>query len=435
MQKIHSTLITGLALLVLLPACNKGAKEAGHEAALPPAISAAMVTVQASRQTGYTELTGSVAGAQSVSLSTKLMSQITQLNVEVGQRVSAGEVLVRIDDSDILAMRNEAAAYRAEAAAALAEVETVVAQGRAGKAQAEAAVAQAEAGVEDARRDLERITRLVEEDTLPRVQKEKAELGLRMAEENLSKAHSAVSQAEAAIEQARSKTPQVEAKKLQASAKDQQAAAMQEYSVLRAPFDGVVTRKNFEPGQLAIPGQPILSIDALGGFKVLLGIPEHLAGGLKLGDSLAVMLEEGGGIGRELGGTLSVLGAAADPASHLVSAEVSLEQAQGLRSGQFARVRIPSGERSMLLVPVAAVQQEGELNYVWRVSAAGIVSRASIETGEQQDGQLEVLRGLSSGDRVLSEVPPGIYSGARIAGAETGDGAAAGTQHSEGGQP
>jgi RND family efflux transporter MFP subunit len=204
---------------------------------------------------------------------------------------------------------------------------------------------------------------------------------------------------------------------MQSAAKDQQAAALQDYYILKAPFDGVITKKHFEPGQLAIPGQPIVSIDALGGFKVQLGIPENLAGGLTPGDSLEVLVEDGVGIARELTGSLIVLGAAADPASHLVSAELSLADVEGLRSGQFVRVRVPSGEREVLLVPVTAIERDGELNYVWRVSAAGSATRANVETGERQGELLEVLRGLSAGDIVLTELPPGLYSGVKIAGA------------------
>lgn len=421
-------------VLTVLASCNRK-PELHQNTARPAALSALTAQVLQQTQPGYVELTGSLAGAKSVSLSTKLMSQITLLEVEVGERVNLGDVLARIDDSDIQAMRNEAAAFRAEAAAALAEVDTVVAQGRAGKAQAEAAVSQAQAAVEDARRDLERITRLVDEDTLPRVQKEKAELGVKMAEENLSKAQSAVDQAEAAIQQARARTPQVEAKQLQASAKDQQAAALQDYSVLKAPFDGVVTRKFFEAGQLAIPGQPILSLDALGGYKVVLGVPENLAGGLGLGDSLEVTVEESEGIGRSLQGSVAVLGAAADPATHLVTCELQLESAEGLRSGQFVRVKVPSGERMMLLVPARAVQHEGELSYVWRVSAAGAASRAPVELGSPQGDMFEVLRGLGAGDTVLLEIPAGIYAGAQISGAGQPAESAADTQLNDGTEP
>lgn len=404
----------GLLLLVLLAgSCQRhaGTKAQPSE---PPPLQASVLTLQPQKSAGYVELTGTVAGAQSVSLSTKLMSQITELSVVEGQKVTAGQLLARIDDSDIVAMRNEAAAYRAEAAAAQAEVETVVAQGRAGKAQAEAAVAQAEAALTDARHEVERVTRLVEADTLPRVQKEKAELGLKVAEENVNKAHSGVEQADAAIKQAEARRPQVAAKEQQASAKDQQAAALQGYATLKAPFDGVITHKYFEAGQLSIPGQPILTIDSQSGFKVKLGIPEELAAGLQPGAAVSVLLDKAG-VESEVPATLKVLGASADPASHLVSAELALEPAAGLLSGQFVRVRIPSGKSEKLLLPESAILREGESAFVWRLAAGELASRVPVELGESSAGQVEVLRGLSAGDRVLDSPPLGIYPGARIA--------------------
>ena len=121
------------ALLLLAAACNKG----GGEGVERQSFNVPVATVAQTIAPGYTEVTGTVTGTTAVPVATKLFSAITYMGFEEGDRVNKGDVLVRIDDSDIQAMRNEAAAYRAEAAAALAEVETVVAQGEAGKALAE----------------------------------------------------------------------------------------------------------------------------------------------------------------------------------------------------------------------------------------------------------------------------------------------------------
>jgi multidrug efflux pump subunit AcrA (membrane-fusion protein) len=148
--------------------------------------------VKAVTEPGYAEVTGAVVGDSAVPIATKLFSAITYMGFEEGDPMRKGDVLARIDDNDIQAMRSEAAAYRAEAAGALAEVETVVAQGRAGKAQAEAALAQAEASHSDAVKDFERAERLAAEDSIPRVQRDKAELGVEIAKQGVEQARSAV---------------------------------------------------------------------------------------------------------------------------------------------------------------------------------------------------------------------------------------------------
>lgn len=393
-----------------------------RKSAAPPAEPAVQsfnvptLTVQEQKGQGYVELTGTVTGETSVALSTKLMSEITLLKVEEGERVKAGQVLAQIDDADIKAMRSEAAAYRAEATAALSEVQAVVAQGEAGKAQAQAAVKQAQAAYDDARRDFERAERLAQEDSIPRAQRDKAELGMKVAQENLNRAKSAVAQADAAIAQAKSKTPQIEAKQQQAAAKDTQAAALQSYASLVAPFDGVVTKKFFKQGQLAIPGQPILMVEDVRGFRAQLAVPDNLLSSLTQGQKLEVVLERADGVQTATSGRIVVLGAAADPASHTVKVELALAPTPGLFSGRFARVRLPAGEKTTLAVPESAILREGDVTYVWRVSPNGVLAQVPVEIGPAREGQVPVVRGLSVNDVIVAKPLPELFAGARVAG-------------------
>lgn len=408
-------LLIGIAALLMAGtgACRKATVPAAAPAV--PSFNVQTLVVKEQKGQGYVELTGTVIGETSVALSTKLMSEITLLKVDEGERVKAGQVLARIDDADIKAMRSEAAAYRAEAAAALGEVQTVVAQGEAGKAQAQAGVKQAQAAYDDAKRDFERADRLAQEDSIPRAQRDKAELGMKVAEENLNRAKSSVQQADAAIAQAKSKTPQIEAKQQQAAAKDTQAAALQSYATLLAPFDGVVTKKFFEQGQLAIPGQPVLMVEDVRSFRVKLAVPDNLLPTLKLGQQIAVLLEGADGAQTNAMGKIIVLGAAADPASHTVKVELALKPSAGLFSGRFARVRLPAGEKTTLAVPSSAVQREGDVTYVWRVSPSGIIAQAPVETGPARDGQVPVVRGLSADDVIVVAPTLELFAGARVA--------------------
>jgi len=412
----HRTLTAvglAVAMLGLAASCNKS----GGQAVQRETFSLPLATVTQTTEPGYTEVTGTVTGTTAVPIATKLFSAITYMGFEEGDRVHKGDVLVRIDDSDIQAMRNEAAAYRAEAAAALSEVETVVAQGEAGLAQAQAALAQAQAARDDAQADFERAGRLAAEDTIPRVHRDKAELGLKVAEENVARAEGAVAQAEAMIAQAEAKRPQVAAKDQQAAAKDQQAASYQKYATLTAPFDGVITRKMAETGQMANPGYPLYMVEDDSAYRVELAVAESLVGFINLGEQVEVILEDAAGGETRTIGTVDVIGAAANPGTHNVRVELALDSAAGLFSGRFVRARIPSGERSRLWVPASAVFYEGDQAFVWRVSPEGVIGRAPVELGAAQDGRLPLIRGLSDGDRLVAEPQPGLYAGALVAGA------------------
>ena len=416
MSKRHLITITIAALALMLAAagCNKDSGKDGLER---HSFQAAIATVNMQQETGYTEVTGTVTGTTAVPIATKLFSAITYMGFEEGDRIQAGDVLARIDDADIAAMRNEAAAYRAEAAAALAEVETVVAQGQAGKAQAEAALSQAKAARDDARVDLERAERLAAEDSIPRVHRDKAELGLKIAEENVARAEGAVAQAEAMIAQAEAKRPQVRAKDQQAAAKDQQAASYQKYATLVAPFDGVVTRKMGEVGQMASPGYPIYMVEDDSSFRVELNVAENLAPLLNYDDRVDVIIGDSLGGTTVIDGWVDVIGAAANPGTHTVKVELRLDDTAGLFSGRFVRVRVPAGEQQQMRIPAGAVFFEGEQAFVWRVSDSGVINRTALEIGAGRDGYYPVIRGLSDGDRIISDPSPEMFSGARVDGA------------------
>jgi len=410
-SKATACILCCLSLLVLT-ACNKHG--AASTATTPPILNVQTVVVQEAKEPSCVELTGSITGEKTVALATKLISEITYLEVEVGERIIAGQVLARIDDADIQAMRNEAAAYRAEAAAAMGEVQTVIAQSESVKAQSEAGLSQAQAVYDDAKHDFERAERLAQEDTIPRAQRDKAELGMKVAEENLSRAKSAVKQAEAGIAQAESKTPQIEAKQQQAAAKDAQVAAMQEYATIVAPFDGVVTKKFFEQGQLSLPGQPLLVVEDVQSFRVHVTVPSRIALLLKLGDTFDVILDAASGQQVKVQGELAVLGAAADPASHTVKAELKLAPCTGVFSGQFARVLIPAGEKIAISIPENAVIHDRDMTYVWRVSVSGVLAQCPVDTSTAQDGMVTVLHGLSDGNCIVIKPSPELYAGAPV---------------------
>jgi multidrug efflux pump subunit AcrA (membrane-fusion protein) len=342
-------------------------------------------------------------------------------------------VLATLDDSDIVAMRAEAAAYRAQAQAALGEAAAAQGQAAAGVTQAESRLAQAQAGLADAQRDAARAQVLFDSDVIPRAQLDKAQLGVQTATENVAQARAGIDQARAGVAQAQSRTPQVKAQEQQADAKDAQAAALQGYAVLRAPFDGVVTHKYFQQGELSVPGQPILVLDQTGARRVRLALPADLAAQVKLGDSVDVAVDAPRGASQTYPARLVVLSAAADPASRTVAAEAELpaDSPAVLLDGQFVRVHVPApaAPQTRLLIPAAAVVSEGELSYVWRVSAAGTLAQAPVEVGAAAGAQVAVVRGLSAGDRIVTDPAPELYAGARVDAA-----AAAPAQQPEAGQ-
>jgi multidrug efflux pump subunit AcrA (membrane-fusion protein) len=408
-----------LSLAILLSAgCNKAEDEPGGPAVETFDLSVA--AAQLHEVPGTLELSGTVEGRHVIPIATKLMGTVTFMGYEEGQRVGAGDVLARIDDGEIQAMRAEAAAYRAEAVAAQSEVQAAVAQGDAARDEAEAALAQAEAALDEARKDAERARRLADEETIPRVDADKAELALKVAEENVSRAASGVNQAEAGIAQAEARLPQIDAKIQQAAAKDSQAKEMQDYATLTAPFAGVVTSRLAEPGQLAAPGQPLYMFADDSSFRVIVNVAENLSRSLHVGQQLGVTLEDPAGTedAEVVTGEIASISAAADPRAHTIRVEIALPAQDGVFAGRFVRVEVPSGSRQEITIPEGALVREGEVTFVWRVSPGGTVTRIPVEVSGIAGGRATIARGLADGDRVVSAPDSALFPGAKVAGGE-----------------
>jgi RND family efflux transporter MFP subunit len=187
-----------------------------------------------------------------------------------------------------------------------------------------------------------------------------------------------------------------------------EAEVMLGYATIRAPFDGVITRKFANAGDLASPGLPLLDIEGFTGFEVEAGVPDSLAAGLAIGTPVAVEIPA---LGASFAGTLSELSSAADPNSHTVAAKVAVPGNAAVHSGQFARIQVPGAPVRFLLAPESAV---GALGQMERIFVAGDDNRAVlrlVKTGARRGGRVEILAGLDDGERVLLAPPTGLREG------------------------
>lgn len=192
-----------------------------------------------------------------------------------------------------------------------------------------------------------------------------------------------------------------------ASAVEAEAKTMLGYTEMLAPFDGVITRKLADVGDLAMPGKPVLQIENPDTLRFEADVPEALIGNVKLGDRLAVQIAT---LTNELAGVVAELAPAADPNSRTSQVKLDLPSVSGLRSGQFGRVAVPVGEVSELRVPVSAVVQRGQMELVFVVSA-GHAQLRLVKTGRTVAGEVEIVSGLDSGEQVVVESLAGLADG------------------------
>jgi RND family efflux transporter MFP subunit len=185
---------------------------------------------------------------------------------------------------------------------------------------------------------------------------------------------------------------------------------------VQAPFDGTVTRKFLDTGDLASPGRVLFSIEDSSLLRLEIHVAESLASRVSLGDTFRVRVE---GAAADLKGKVGEISPAADPGSRTFSVKLELEKDQALRAGQFGRAYMPRAQRLALRVPEAAMIQRGQMDYVF-VADEG-VARLRIVRALDGSGQAagegtprEILAGIEDGETLVLSPPPGLRDGQAV---------------------
>jgi RND family efflux transporter MFP subunit len=173
-----------------------------------------------------------------------------------------------------------------------------------------------------------------------------------------------------------------------------EAETMMSYAKVTAPFDGVVTRKLADVGDLAMPGKPLLEIEAPTSLRFEADLPEAILDRVKLGAKMPVRLT------KVIEGTVSEISPVADPVSRTFNVKLDLPPTEGLRTGQFGRVSVPVAEVKLLLVPQSAVLKRGQMELVF-VAKDGQAALRLVKTGKGLEDRVEVLSGLEEGEQII----------------------------------
>jgi multidrug efflux system membrane fusion protein len=305
-----------------------------------PVAPEATFTVQAEQLTATRPVEGTVAARHRTEITTRMMARITSLPVEVGTRVSAGQVLVRLGTEDIAANR----------------------------AKAEAAVIASQAAADEARRHAARMDTLFAQDVVAQAQRDQARLGLAQAESQLALANATLREVETAAS----------------------------YSTIQAPFAGAVVARYADPGDVAAPGMPILVVEDNEPRDAVLSVPADLAAGLRRGMTLRVTTVDG----RTAQAPIRAISGGADPMTRTV--EVRAELPADWPTGVSATGLVPAGTFDGVAIPSSAVIRRGQLTGVKVLTEDGVAVRW-IRLGRtlDNDQRVQVLSGLEPGDRIV----------------------------------
>lgn len=377
---IKKFLLSGL-ILTLLAGCG-GAPERETVPGKKETISARTVAVQEVDWPITYEAVGTVRATTSTVVAAKVMGYAQEVSCRVGDQVRAGQVLVRLDARDLeISLRG--------ARAALDEA-------RDAATEAQDAIASAKANLDLAEVTFTRMQELYEKKSISRQEFDEAAARLQTAQ--------------AAHQMARSRGSQIEARIRQAEEGVAAAEVVQGYARITAPFDGVVTARQVEPGTLAAPGMPLLTIERGGAFRLEAAVAESYLPRIRTGQAVTVILEA---VDKTLTAKVTEVVPAMDEATRSFTVKIDLPAMPEIRSGLFGRALFDLGARRVLAVPAGAVVERGQLQSVFVVENGAVANRL-VTLGASRQENREVLSGLAIGERVVCPVPPGIEDGARL---------------------
>lgn len=375
--------LAALTIASLTAGCGGGHEVQPAEHAAPVAVTAASSAIRDRSDTF--EAGGVVRGQTSATLSSRVMANVGEVLVQPGSRVRTGQVMIRLDDRGVSAAAREASARSVAAERAIES-----ARGEQEAADAALALARATHG---------RISALADRKSATPQELDQAVAALHAAEARVARSRAGMSEAQANLEGVR--------------AGSDAAVVMMSYSTIVAPFDGLVTEKLVDPGNMVAPGTPLLRMEDTRAFKLEVRIDESRGARLAPNASVPVVVDgQNGPI--TLSGRIAEVARAVDADTRTLLVTIGLPAStSGLTAGMFARATFPGSTRRLLTVPDGAVVRTGQLTSVFVVDGDRARLRF-VSVGRSADGATEILAGLSEGESVVIAPPPNVRDGTRV---------------------
>ena len=284
---------------------------------------------------------GTVQAQHETTIGSQILARVVDIQLRAGQPVRQGDLLVRLDATDLQAHLEQA---ESAAAAAMAEYDQrVTDEGRLGP--------------------------LVKTNAVSKSDYDRAVTALKSAQANLTRANHAISEARAVLS----------------------------YATIRAPIDGIVVDKKVDIGDTVSPGQALLSLYDPTRLQLVANVRDSLARRLTLGQPISIHLDA---VEKTYVGKVSEIVPDSQSASRTFQVKVTGSFPPTLYTGMFGRIFIPLDDQALLLIPRSAISPVGQLELV-NVLDGGVERRRAVRTGQSVGTDCEVLSGLRAGEKVI----------------------------------
>lgn len=347
-----------LALSILITGCGSKIEQGKAKMQRPEVTGVFTKKVSLTNIPDYYYTTGTVKAEDTSLVAPRVMGRVEKIYVKEGDSVKKGDILLELHSP---------------------EIEAKVKAAREAVAEAEKAIGMAEKEKALAEKTYKRFLALFEGKAISeqefdqiRTKRDLASLGYEMALNRLERAKAGLEEAE----------------------------SYRGFTRLTSPVNGIVAEKKIDIGSMASPGMPVFVIERQN-YIVEASVNEELIGKIMKGTEVSLEFPS---LKVKSTGRVKEVIRLVDPQSRSYRIKISPEYAiPHLRGGLFCRVRIPVGRRSLLLVPEKAVIKRGQLRGVYTVNKEGLISLRYIKTGREHPEGVEVLSGLTPGERVVVE--------------------------------
>ncbi|MEZ4786875.1 MAG: efflux RND transporter periplasmic adaptor subunit [Flavobacterium haoranii] len=343
----------------LLISCGGDKRE---EVATLPAISVKVAGISAADASPYVSASGKIEAENSANLSTRMMGFVTKVNVKVGQKVTKGQLLVAVNNTDLQAK----------------------------KAQVDASIIQAQAAYNNAKKDYDRFVNLFAQQSAS--QKELDDMTARYE------------MAKAGLEAAKQMRNEINA----------QFA----YSNISAPFNGVVTNTFVKEGDMANPGMPLVSVEGAKKLQVTAMVSESDIASITNGMKVKVLVKS---LTTEVNGTVSEVSLSAKNTGGQYLVKIDLDKTDAkILSGMFVNVQFPVEKKvnvttsDVVLVPESALVKQGQLTGIYTVGANNTAILRWLRLGKTFGNQVEVLSGLNNKEQYIVSAEGKLFNGAKV---------------------
>ena len=352
------------AVIVSVTACSSDKKQANQDADQTKPVMITLSTPSGNSDKSITA-SGQVEASQTVNISTRVMGNITQLSVKVGDAVSKGQLIATISNEDILSKR----------------------------AQVDAQIKEAEATLQNAQKDLDRFTVLYQQKSATAKELDNVTLQYHAVQSRLEAARQMRNEINASLA----------------------------YTHLTAPFAGIVTQKIMDAGSMASPGMPIVTIEQRGSLQIAATISESDIASIQLHDAVQVAI-------KSLNKSFHAFIIQISPSSqftggqYIVKINIPESEKSALYAGMYVNINIPSKvvakktdtTAAAVMVPVSSIVYRDQLTGIYTVSNDHKALLRWVRLGKVSGQQAEVLSGLNASEAYISGAKGKLYNGVLV---------------------